>query len=598
MRWTHLVASAILVLTGVAGAAQSVPPAKSDRDDVVVTGRRTQPSDWREAETAHVVVLSNGREAELVRIARDLERLHFLLSALLGRVDRPDPTVKLRVTLIGDTAEFSAMDLRNLRWQQGPFPPEFAVSRYYDPRDDGAVMATTRIDQKVVVERGISWERFQGLAGALAGQRGDVAGSSETGGFGGGALIGLSSTGEWRRPPNEKSVPLPADYLLRAGFAQHFLLTYFPAAYPRWYLDGFGQLFATVEAHGDTRLDYGRVPVGTTATLDRYGGFPLARLFDGSYLDGKARQRWTPTHAWMLTHFLFFSDKWRPSLRRYLLAYANGTPSAEAAASAFGDLDVLARELRAYYRGKKPFDQMTYPAERAGEPAVRRLTKGQAAFVKGQLELGSRIELPPVAVPGASSKETAKLEEARREALAGRARWLDRLRQEAARYPADREAQLLLAEAECRTDQAAECEAAADRVLAGAPGDVDALAWKGMALAARAAAAPAAERAEQLRAARAWITRANRTNNDAVLPLLAYYRSFAGETAPPLAVDALAGAVARVPNAPASRVALGAELAGRGRADEAAAVLRPVALGGHLSPERAQAEATLRAIAR
>jgi hypothetical protein len=81
------------------------------------------------------------------------------------------------------------------------------------------------------------------------------------------------------------------------------------------------------------------------------------------------------------------------------------------------------------------------------------------------------------------------------------------------------------------------------------------------------------------------------------MPLLAYYRSYSGsgEAPPPLAVDALAGAVARVPAAPAPRLPLGAELGARGLPEEAAKVLRPVAEGAYDSPERARARALLQA---
>ena len=602
MRRTAIVAS---VLFAAPASAQTAPPPAAatpstspvvGANDILVTGRRAEPSSWREAETPHVVVLSDGKEADLIRIARNLERLHFLLSMLMGRVDTPDDTVKLRVTLIGDTAEFTAMGLRNLRWQQGPFPDEFTDMRYYDPRDDGAVMATSRIDQKVVTERGISWEQFQGMLAALNDQVADGTGNPGMNGYNGSSLIGLSNSADRVGLPNEKSVVVPADYLLYAGFAQHYLLTYFPAAYPRWYLDGFGQVFATMETHGDTELDYGRVPIGTTSTLDRYGGYPLAQVFDGTYLNPKgSRRRWTPTHAWMLTHFLFFSDTWRPRLRQYLLAYANGASPADAA-RALGDLDVLASELRRYYRGKKPFDKMAYPADRIPEPQVRRLTKGQAAFIKGRLELGSRVELSAEPAVGATPGDTAKLAKAHAQAIATRDKWLDGLRRDAARYAADTEAQLLLAEAECRTGHAAACRAAAEATLALRPGDTAALAWKGTAMALAAQAAPPEQRTEQLRAARAVIAGANRADTDAVLPLLAYYRSYDGDTAPPRAVDALAGAVARVPDAPAARLALGTEYARRGLADDARRTLLPVALGGYDTPERVPAQRAINGV--
>ncbi len=83
-----------------------VAPSPSSGRDIVVQGQRAQPSNWREAETQHVIVLSNGPEREVTRIAHNLERLYFLMSVLLNRTDRTDDTTKLRVTLIGDAGEF------------------------------------------------------------------------------------------------------------------------------------------------------------------------------------------------------------------------------------------------------------------------------------------------------------------------------------------------------------------------------------------------------------------------------------------------------------------------------------------------------------
>src|SRR4051812_20709144 len=149
----------LLLLAAAAGAlfpwsanAQIAQQPSVTSPDVVVRGVRNKPSGWREAETAHVIVLSDGSESELVRLTRNLERLNFLLSGLLNRTDKPDGTVKIRITLIGDVAEFNDMDLENKRWQQGPFNDLFQISRYYDPREDGAVMATTRVDQRTVIE--------------------------------------------------------------------------------------------------------------------------------------------------------------------------------------------------------------------------------------------------------------------------------------------------------------------------------------------------------------------------------------------------------------------------------------------------------------
>jgi hypothetical protein len=588
--------SLLPLLLASQAVAQAAPQRPADEQELVVEGRRAELSSWREAETPHVVVISNGSESELVRVARNLERLHFLLSGLLGMAGKTDDTVKLRVTLVGDTAEFEGMGLRNVRWQQGPYAADFQPLRYYDPREDGAVLATSRIDQKVVLDQGVSLQSLSTVIQSVA-AAGD-AGAAAQSGIGSSALVGLSNSSDLVGSANEKSFALPSDHLLYAAYAQHFLTTYFPAAYPRWYLDGFGQVFASMAARGDTQLEFGRAPIGTSATLSKYGDYPIERLLNGTYLEEKpSRTRWTPAHAWLLTHFLFFSDTRRPQLNRYLLGYANGASAAEAM-SAFGDLKELAQELRRYYRAKKPFERITYPAAQADEPVVRRLSKGQAAFVKGRLELGSRLEIPAAPQAKVDADTAAKMNKARNDALAERDRWLDRLRLDAQRYPAEREAQLLLTEAECRIGNTARCLAGADRALALAPNDGAAQAWKGIGMAQEAASLTGEPRQAKLRAARAVIAKANRADTNAVLPLLAYYRSYAGaeSPAPALAVDAMAGVVARVPNAPGPRVTLGSELAAHKASEEARRTLRPVAAGGWDAPERAKAREILQQV--
>ena len=584
-----LALSAGLALAGAA-PAQSPPPA-AGASDVVVTGRRTEASGWWEAETRNVIVVSNGSRRELVRIAQNLEREFFLLSVLLGRVDTIDDSIKLRVTLIGNAAEFQAMDLRNLRWQQGPFNQAFDIGRYYDPREDGAVMASTRVDQAAVLERGPS------LAFALQGLI--LPGAPDAGGQPpspiGGALFGLASEADLVSSANQRVFAVPADGLIQAGFAQHYLQTIFPAAYPRWYLDGFGQLFATMTAHGDDVVEYGRAPEGSSAVLRKFGSYPLADVLNGRYLEqDPKRTRWTPVHAWMLTHFLFFSPGRSDQLRHYLKAIAAGAP-ADQATQAFGDLTALAAELRAYHDARKTYERVTFPAARAEPPTVRQLTRGQAAFVKGRLELGSRVEIPPAPPVDAPPAVAARMIASRTALLRARDRWLTRLRADAARFAGDPDAQLLLAEAECRSDNLPACLATAGRVLARDPANSGALLWRGVAMARAALAGPADERPAALRAARVTIGRANRADTEAVLPLIAYYRSHAdaGEPAPAIAVDGLVKALAAVPDAPVTRLALGTALAARDLPDAARSTLRPVAIGAYDSPEREPARAAL-----
>ena len=164
----RLIGATMLASLALTPSPVLAAPGQGANSEVLVTGVRSKLSNWRRAETSHVVVLSDGSEAELIRLTRNLERLHFLLSGLMGRGNVDDDVIKIHITLIGQAAQFEQMDLNDLRWQQGPYNDLFKVSRYYDPREDGAVMASINTDQRVAIERtGITAEAVQGLLARL-----------------------------------------------------------------------------------------------------------------------------------------------------------------------------------------------------------------------------------------------------------------------------------------------------------------------------------------------------------------------------------------------------------------------------------------------
>ncbi|MBX3564137.1 MAG: hypothetical protein KF730_06110 [Sphingomonas sp.] len=588
MRTLATIVPACLALAPLPALAQA--PARDD--SITVTGTREAPSNWRVAETDHVVVLSDGKESELVRIAGNLERLHYLLSALLNRTEQADATIKLRVTLVGDDVEFAAMRLKNTRSSPGPYAQAFRNARYYDPREDGAVLASSRYDQNIELQRGSDLNGFlrstqlvpdpvipPGMA-----PQGQGVGAFDPIPYTGQA-VQFTGPGDISIKINELSVTIPAENRIYAAYAQHYLLTYFPHAYPRWYVDGFGELFGTVAMKDDGEIEFGRPPRDYMRVLDNHLSYPAPKVLTGAYLvDKKAGERWTPYHAWVLTHMLFFNDTRRQQLRAYLAKIASGYPMAEAA-EAFGDLGQLQKELAAYDNRKVPYVRVTFPAALAETPIVRRLTEGQAAFVKGQLELGPRVTVPPAGKADLAALRIAALRE--------RDDWLERLRGDARRYKNNRDAQILLAEAECRSGHALECVAAADRALAIDPKSGDALAWKGAGQVGLALVA--SNRAARLKNARATIARANRNNPESPLPLILYYRSFAdaGETPPDVAIEGLMKAADAVPAAPGPRLLLGEALAKRGATEAARRMLIPVAHGAYESPEAAEARALL-----
>ncbi|GGB39175.1 hypothetical protein GCM10011380_30810 [Sphingomonas metalli] len=575
-----------LIVAGIAlgtpAQAQLTAPVKNGDQTIEVIGTRSRGrgpdvpmSDWRMAETPHVVVFSQTDEAVLSQTAHSLETLHFLLSTLFGRVDAPDPTIKVAVTMIGDAAAFEQLRLTDLRWQYGPFPKAFSKTIYYDPREEGSVIAATREGVNLVLQPSTGrptsrncgddsplWDNFPVVRATNPESPADPA-----------EYLSQFSV-------NEIAVCQSAQSRLYAAFAQNYMMTYYPAAYPRWFLQGFGEIFATMVA-GDDRVEYGHIPTGFGKVLDRYGDFPVAQVLDGRYLSGRGRA-WTPFHAWRLVHFLYFSDVWKPRLLAYLDAMAKGADPQDAA-RALGDTAALQRALLTYRGRKVEGERMTFPPERSPAPTIRRLTRAEAGLIRGRLELGARIAVPDA--PGA----------ARDAALARRAAWLDRLRDNAVRFPDQVENQLLFAEAECRADHPAPCLAAADRVLARTPTDTSALVWKGTAMTRLALEAPAAERPARLTEAKRVIVQANRLDPEGILPLIAYYdHAVAAGAVPDRAVDGLAKVVLSAPAAPAGRLKLGREYVRHDLPDEARVTLLPVARGPFVTPEQPEAVALLK----
>ena len=182
-----------------------------------------------------------------------------------------------------------------------------------------------------------------------------------------------------------------------------------------------------------------------------------------------------------------FSDTRRPQLREYLTARNNGADPATAAAI-FGDPKQFARELRAYYGARKPYEQVTYPVDQTEEPDRAPPEPGPRCLRQGRLEIG-RPRPHPAGTRQRHGPETGEttLQSARGGAQAARS-----MAWSAAagchRWSGELGAQLLLAEAECRSDNAAQCLAAAERAQALAPA-MQAVVWKGTAMVQLAAAA-------------------------------------------------------------------------------------------------------------
>jgi hypothetical protein len=526
--------------------------AQTGSSDIVVQGNgEEKKSDWRRAETAHLIVYSDGSESELKRVITNLERLHGLLSRIYRGGAKTDETAKLQVTLFGDGNFQDKLGLRNVRGIEGPYAGSFAEQRYYDMREEGDVIAIARKDQLL----DMNTKRAEDLdcADALA-------------------------EGAWDCPfPPPYFPPLVRrwDAVLYSAFAQHFLRTHTPDVFPRWYIDGVGAIFSTLLVRENGVIDYARAPDGYRAFYRAYQPIDVGDVVTGRYLDAPKNQ-WNPYQAWAIAHYFLFSNlkaERSKQFRAYLAAIGRGRPMAEAA-QVFGDLGKLRADLTTYRGSVLAYARTAKPLAREEEPLVTRLSLTGGAMVEARLQLGARLAPFPT--------DTAAAEP-----------WLSQLRGRLATLPYEPEAMLVEAEAECRAGHADTCLTMAERVLEKSPDDIRALSWKGVALTTQAVATPAAERAALLATARKTLERAIQLDGEAPLPLIAYFQSYArlGERVPDTAMRGLAIAIRAVPAAPAPRLYMAQELVRQNHADLARQVVWPLLYGADDTPEKRAAQA-------
>lgn len=524
-------------------AVEQVAPTGALQDQVgseriVVEAQRDRRSEWKRAESEHLVMFSDGGEAELKRAASDVERLHQLMVRLYARGGEVAETAKLKIILINSVPSYRVLGLRNLRAEEGPYVPPFAGQRFYDPREDGALLILPRADQVIDLDTSKARDAFCDEMGA--------------------DLLAVDKTcaDVANRPA---PIARPWEAILFSAYAQHFILNYVPAGYPRWYMDGIGALFSTVKIRRDGAIDYAKISLASRQAFRSYGCLNAADVLTGAYRDSATTQmEWTPFHAAALLHFFVYSDlkpERRTQFQHYMTAVHQGTPMAQAAA-VFGDMRKLRREIASYAERDGLTYARTEPAGAAiDEPSVTNLSLANAAMLEASIGLPSRAM---VDAPGD-----------------------------------DAEATMLVAETECRRRRYQACLVAVESVLERFPDNAQALGWKGVALTDAAVAGDVGARPDLLRRARAAIERAIERDDDAPLPLIAYFESYtkAGERVPERGMSAMASAIRLVPAAPAPRLALGAELVRQGHTDLARKLLHPVLFGPYDSPERQAAEA-------
>jgi tetratricopeptide (TPR) repeat protein len=362
-----------------------------------------------------------------------------------------------------------------------------------------------------------------------------------------------------------------ASLVLHHEYAHHFMLQYFPAAYPGWYTEGFAELIGSSKMMEDGRIGYG-MPARQRGHDIAVDWAPVQEVLTEEKPWGVDRY----AEGWALTHFFTFDKTRSKQFREYLAALNSGQSLADAA-KVFGDLNQLDREARAYVTsGSFEYRPVKVDIQKPVIQKIRTLSAGEAAMI------------PEVIAYDDTDLNLFDNKGARDHELARRQHNLERTRQVAAQYPNDPFALYFLSEAEYASGNYTQSEAAADRLLAIQPDDVHGLARKAMDMAVLARNLPAVEKSAKLAEARSIAAKANHLDTVSALPLLAYYETFheAGEQAPDIAVEGLMQVVSTDPRGTMPRELLVDELASEHKWAEAVAWLGPLANDPHDSPVR------------
>ncbi|MDB5691430.1 MAG: hypothetical protein JWO81_493 [Alphaproteobacteria bacterium] len=366
------------------------------------------------------------------------------------------------------------------------------------------------------------------------------------------------------------------ELVLHHEYAHHFMLQYFPAIYPQWYVEGFAELIGSSKILADGKVGYG-MPAKHRGNQIAVDWVSLQDLFLKP--PEKIRDFDTYAQGWAMTHFFTFSKVHAAQLRAYLNALSAGQSQADAA-KVFGDLAQLDREARAYVlRGSFEYKLVTVPIAQPVIRAVHPVSPSEVALIPETIAFRDD-ELSTYRKQASRDHEKHLREDN-----------LQHIRDAARLYPNDPFALYLLAQAEYAFGNYAASEAAADRLLAVDPSHVRGLVIKSLDVARAAGGLSGAARAAKAQEARQLALRANARDHDDPLPLLAFYQSYhlAGQIPPAAAVENLAAVSATLPANTEIRQLLVDEFAAEKKWGMAIAALQPIANDPHESPRRAAA---------
>jgi hypothetical protein len=371
----------------------------------------------------------------------------------------------------------------------------------------------------------------------------------------------IAATHEEGADPNG----LTATMILFHEYAHHFMFRYFPNGYPGWFVEGFAQLYSTIDFMPSGFASVGKPVPNAFPQFKQHGLYPLDRLLtlSGSEVPSAELSHYYAT-AWLLTHYLRVSGERTGELDLYLRAVATGRPSLEAAEELFsGGVSQLRRDLERYRQGRFRYFEVK------GVPAPT-LTLTTATAAKAAL---LRQEVQWLTNPGSDRAGS----------------FIRSVRKIAPLFPNDPYAQSMAAEADRLAGDLVSAHAKAQRATTLDPKLVRA--WMVQAAVATTRAESSSDLAEQTRrwnAARIALLAANRADPNAPEPLAEHFRWYKRQKLlpPDLAFEGLYRAHELNPQNVALRLETAWALVDRGAVSDAVTLVQPLINNPHDSNGR------------
>lgn len=403
-------------------------------------------AEWFQASSDHFVIYADDSERDIIRYVENLERYHSAMAFMTKRnLDKPSPSNRVTIYVVG-----GSRDIRALAGDGGK-----NIAGFYIARAGGSVAFVQDIR-------------------------------------------------------NQKGYPDFSTIVLLHEYAHHFLISSSRLAMPRWMNEGAAEFFAATKFNDDGSLYVGVVAQHRAAGLTFADPIPVRDLFDPQFTEKPTREAGDAYYgkSWLTYHYLTLSKERAGQIGQYQRHLFEGMAPLKAAEAAFGDFEVLERELRAYKKQRLYSFVLSADKLASGSSVqIRRLSAGEAEILPLQIR----------------SQRGVNTQEA--EAIITEARRI------AERHPEDAGVLTALAEAEYDAGNDVEAIAAADKAIALDPQRVNAYVQKGYAKFRQAREAE--DRKAAFAAAMEPFGALNAIENDHPLPLVYYYRSFAERNAKP-----------------------------------------------------------------